>query len=223
MCVSTALTCNGLEVYVDGECVESRPFERDSLVRAARVLAGCPGAGLVVYCGSGGHTPYIVGMRAESNPTLTDPQIFPFGFTQVDEVPDEPVVKAGVTCDAEQLPLGELYPRLCEACPELEFLQSIADWYDINPRGWSKADGVRILARHLGLGLDEIVAFGDQINDLEMLRLLPNSTAVANAVPAAAEAARWRIGACDEDGVAIAMEQILEVAGTDVPPAFMRG
>lgn len=222
-CVSTALTCNGLEVFVDGRVAVSKPFDHDSLVRAARVCAEAPSAGLVVFAGSGGRRPYIVGMGGDTNPYLDDRQVFPFGFARADEVPDEPVVKTGVTFDAARCPAEELVARLREACPELDFLHSIVDWYDINPHGWSKADGVRVLARELGVSLDEVVVFGDQINDLEMLELIPNSCAVANAVPAAAAAAHWHVGACEDDGVAIAMEQICEVAGTDEPPAFMRG
>ena len=124
----------------------------------------------------------------------------------------------------EDLPSSdELAALLGRACPELDFILSIVDWFDINPRGWSKADGVRILADELGIPLDEVVVFGDQANDLEMLELVPNSCAVANAVPAAAAAARWHIGDCADEAVARAMEQICEVAGTDEPPAFMRG
>jgi hypothetical protein len=48
------------------------------------------------------------------------------------------------------------------------------------------------------------------------------------ASPEVAAAARWHIGAADEEGVAIALEQIAEAAreshrqGVEVLPAFMR-
>lgn len=222
-CVSTALTCDGLEIFVDGALAMSKPFAHDTLVRAARACAGVPGAGLVVFCESGGSRPYLVGMGDGTNPYLDNRQVFPFGYASADEVPDELVVKTGVTFDAAQCPTAELAALLGRACPELDFILSIVDWFDINPHGWSKADGVRILADELGISLDEVVVFGDQANDLEMLELVPNSCAVANAVPAAAAAARWHIGDCADEAVARAMEQICEVAGTDEPPAFMRG
>ena len=68
---------------------------------------------------------------------------------------------------------------------------------------------------------DEIVVFGDGINDLSLIRALPHSVAVANAVPEVAAAARYHIGKSSEYAVALACNQIADVAGTDVLPEFM--
>lgn len=75
---------------------------------------------------------------------------------------------------------------------------------------------------------DEICVFGDAENDLAMFEQVTHSCAVANASPEVAAAARWHIGAANEEGVAIALEQIAEAAresrrqGAEVLPAFMK-
>ena len=58
------------------------------------------------------------------------------------------------------------------------------------------------------MGLDEVVVFGDADNDLPMFAAVENPVAVAGATPEAAEAARWHIGACEDDAVAAAIEAL---------------
>lgn len=69
---------------------------------------------------------------------------------------------------------------------------------------------------------DEVVVFGDSENDVEMLRSLPNSVAVANAAPEASRAARYHIGSCDEGAVVDALRDIAQAAPWGETPAFMR-
>ena len=74
--------------------------------------------------------------------------------------------------------------------------------------GWNKATGILALARELGIGVDEVVVFGDAGNDLSMFEAIPNSVAVANATPEAAAAARWHIGPSSKEAVADAIEAL---------------
>ncbi len=75
---------------------------------------------------------------------------------------------------------------------------------------------------HMGIGLEEICVFGDSENDLAVIEGVPNSTAVANATPQVAAAARWHIGPADQDAVAQALEDIAEAAKGNDCPSFMR-
>lgn len=65
-----------------------------------------------------------------------------------------------------------------------------------------KSYGVDQLARHLGIGPQEVVAVGDNSNDLDMLRYAGLGVAVENAVPEAKAAADRLTASNDEDGVA---------------------
>ena len=67
---------------------------------------------------------------------------------------------------------------------------------------------MQLICDRLGIGLDEVVVFGDSGNDVEMLSYVPNSVAVENASPEAAAAARWHIGSVDDDAVPAAIEEL---------------
>lgn len=68
-----------------------------------------------------------------------------------------------------------------------------------SPRA-TKADAARALAR--GIGCDRIVAFGDNINDLPLLRAADVAVAVENAIPEVKEMADIVIDPNSEDSVA---------------------
>ena len=58
------------------------------------------------------------------------------------------------------------------------------------------------------IGPDEVIAFGDQPNDLPLLTWAATSYAVANAHPDVLAAASHVIGANDADGVAEYLEHV---------------
>ena len=73
-----------------------------------------------------------------------------------------------------------------------------------------------------GVSPEELVVFGDSENDVPILKMVPNSVAVANAMPVAAEAARYHIGSCPDDAVADALFDIAESTRRGEMPSFMR-
>ena len=60
-----------------------------------------------------------------------------------------------------------------------------------------------------GWGTEEVAVFGDDINDLEMIAFYPNSVAMGNAVERVKRAAGWMTRTNDDDGVAFALEKLL--------------
>lgn len=75
-------------------------------------------------------------------------------------------------------------------------------WYAFMPAGAGKTEAVKALAGAAGIGPEDMVAFGDDRNDLEMLRMCGTGVAVANAVPEILDAADAVTLSNDEDGVA---------------------
>ena len=108
------------------------------------------------------------------------------------------------------------------ACPGLVCRAPALGVFDVMPCGWDKASGMQVLMDEMGITVDEVCVFGDSENDLPLLNACPNSVAVANAMPEAAAAARYHIGACADDAVADALFDIAEAAKTGEMPAFMR-
>ena len=65
-----------------------------------------------------------------------------------------------------------------------------------------KSYGLQQLAQHLGIARQDVVAIGDNNNDLDMLQYAGLGVAVENAVPAAKAAADRLTASNDDDGVA---------------------
>ena len=74
----------------------------------------------------------------------------------------------------------------------------------------SKGAGLSAVAAEAGLGREEVMAVGDNYNDLEMLEWAGTGVLMGNADPALAEGRRFHATATnDEDGVADAIERFV--------------
>ena len=67
--------------------------------------------------------------------------------------------------------------------------------------GHGKVNGVRKMTELLGIGMDDVAAFGDSDNDVGMLRECGHSVAVGSASPAAKQAAKYVSPFAHADGV----------------------
>ncbi|MFF2449676.1 Cof-type HAD-IIB family hydrolase [Neobacillus sp. NPDC058068] len=93
---------------------------------------------------------------------------------------------------------------------EVQYEQAFKDfkfvrWHplsvDVDPAGGSKAKGIEKVMVHLGYSMDQMYAFGDGLNDIEMLSFVPNSVAMGNAHPLTKKAAKFITKSVDEDGI----------------------
>lgn len=80
---------------------------------------------------------------------------------------------------------------------------------DLVPTGVSKATGIEVIMRTLGVEASEVMACGDSDNDLSMLRLAGTSVVTANGQEEAKALATYLAPSCDEDGVARAIEELV--------------
>jgi hydroxymethylpyrimidine pyrophosphatase-like HAD family hydrolase len=76
------------------------------------------------------------------------------------------------------------------------------------PAGVDKSSALDRLAAELGIDPTEAIAFGDNLNDIGMLRWAGRSFAMANADPTLFDIASDRAGHHEADGVAIVLEQL---------------
>jgi len=79
------------------------------------------------------------------------------------------------------------------------------------PKGVTKAYGISLLAKDLGLERSEIMAIGDEENDLPMIEYAGLGVAMENAVPFVKEAADHVTASNIEHGVAKAIQQFVLV------------
>ena len=75
-------------------------------------------------------------------------------------------------------------------------------WYSFLPKDSGKLSAIKSLIKLSSTSSDSIVAFGDDDNDIEMLKLCGKGIAVANAVPEVLKIADAVTLSNDEDGVA---------------------
>jgi len=71
----------------------------------------------------------------------------------------------------------------------------------------TKSKALVVLAGYLGINKSEIVAFGDDLNDIDMLELAGTSVAMENALEEVKKAADEICPGNEEDGIAIWLEQ----------------
>jgi len=100
----------------------------------------------------------------------------------------------------------ELREKLHEAGLDLNVVPSHPILVEGTPPGLNKATGLAWLADYLNVPREAVMAVGDNDNDAPMLAWAGVGVAVANASPAAREAADWLAPAVDEDGAAAALE-----------------
>ncbi|WP_030392324.1 HAD family hydrolase [Kitasatospora purpeofusca] len=86
---------------------------------------------------------------------------------------------------------------------------------EISAPGVTKASTLARWCAGRGIGRDEVVAFGDMPNDLEMLAWAGTAYAVANAHPQVLAAVALHTVSNEQDGVAAVLEEILRHRGDE--------
>ena len=99
--------------------------------------------------------------------------------------------------------------------PDTSVVFEISPWdrcysvITVMPSGVSKGDGLRRLALLLGISLSEVMAVGDNLNDLEMLDVAGLGVAMGNAAPETRARADYVTASVDDEGVARAIERFI--------------
>jgi len=73
----------------------------------------------------------------------------------------------------------------------------------------SKAHALQVLLKYFGVGEDETVFIGDNLNDISLMKRVGLPVAMGNAVEDVKKMARYVTTTNDEDGVAYALERVL--------------
>lgn len=80
---------------------------------------------------------------------------------------------------------------------------------ELLPKGIDKAASLERLAAHLGITSNEMIACGDGLNDLSMIKYAGLGVAMANAQPVVKEAADFITTSNDEDGIVLVVEKYI--------------
>lgn len=119
----------------------------------------------------------------------------------------ETVYKVFARCSGEKSK-EELYNRLTEI-PGVAVTSSWQDSFDINAQQVSKGMAVEKYAAERGIDPSEIICFGDNFNDMEMIRFAGLGIATGNCVEPLKDVADYVTAGNNEDGVAKAIEKFV--------------
>jgi Cof subfamily protein (haloacid dehalogenase superfamily) len=91
---------------------------------------------------------------------------------------------------------------------KMNYVKSDPRYFEFLPPGTSKGAALIVLAAHLGVSPAEVVAIGDHLNDVSMIKAAGLGVAVANAEREALDAADYITSSNDEEGVAEFLEKL---------------
>ncbi|MBT2474415.1 HAD family phosphatase [Microbacterium sp. ISL-103] len=86
-----------------------------------------------------------------------------------------------------------------------------APFVEVMAEGVTKATGLARLCEHLAIARDDVLAFGDALNDVEMLRWAGHGVAMTDADDVVQDAADETTASNDDDGVARVIERVLSL------------
>lgn len=138
-------------------------------------------------------------------------------FTQCQFVDDireaaekEEVIKVAV-CDAERGHAEEyIYPQLRDAVADpLQVVLSSGYWVDIMNPDVSKGAAIKKVQQLLGVKPEECAAFGDYLNDVEMLESVGYGFAMENAHPDVKKVAKYTAPPNTEYGVMTKLREMI--------------
>ena len=91
----------------------------------------------------------------------------------------------------------------------LDIYKSAPYFLEIMPFGVSKGSMLPVLLDKLGVSREELIAFGDNYNDMTMIGYAGMGVAMGNAEPEVKKIANYVCETNDEDGVAKTIEQMI--------------
>jgi len=136
-------------------------------------------------------------------------QLIPYFESTLNQLPQAITFNKFVVCATEsQLDYLETVlqhtPRLTQ---NLSFVRSRRILLEFIPHGVNKGTALSKLLTHFSLTSDNLMAFGDEENDLTMLKLAKVSVAMDNAIPSIKQVANHTTKSNQQDGVAVFLEK----------------
>ena len=128
----------------------------------------------------------------------------------LEAVQQEPGCKVPLFCkNAAETNVLPYYRQMFD--DKLQVALSGADWVDLMRLGLSKGVAVGVMCDNLHITSAQCMAFGDYLNDVELLRSVGESYAMANAHERLKKVAKHVCPSNDEDGVCRTIRSVLAV------------
>ena len=126
----------------------------------------------------------------------------------ISEVEDDTFFKFTI-CDLIN-PTANSFPHFKDFQDSFQVKVSGSKWMDITHPKADKGNAIKLLQKKLNIKKEESVAFGDYLNDIEMLNAVKYSYAMENAHPEIKKNAKYQTYSNNDFGVAKAISTILK-------------
>ncbi len=199
---------NGAQVYADGVQIDREVYSHLAVRRLAKTVSMFPNMHLALFDRTKSYL-----LDDEDKFVREVDKDLP-NVERIYELPSPRVsiIKASVFCDDGNV-MDNAYVLQRELGDLFTFAPSGSSYIDAMQPGISKASGIAQLMEHYGIEREEVMAFGDAMNDYEIIRLVGTGCAMANGRPALRAIADRVIGSNEEHAVQAEMRRILASMG----------
>ena len=198
---------NGTLVMYHENEIFSSPMNRDDAQKVLKVSENFGKNVLRVF--SGKKNAYI--LKSQDTPEFKEELIKFYTRTEVvddwEEVDDVPIKNAffDITGHAKE----NIYDKLAQFYESLQVVQSSDYWTDVMSKTISKGEAIKNIQQILNIKPSECAAFGDFMNDYEMMQSVEHSFAMANALPALKKVSKYETASNDEAGVIVGIKKLM--------------
>ena len=169
---------NGTVLRTKDNVLHTWPLDKDLVLQLIEAVRGIEGANFVVenpdrsYMDCGEDSDFMKMLRDGYHYDVEN-------VDDVTKIPLDNIVKVSIYCDDVEPRTEELRndPRFAK----MNMLISGAKWLDVTAIEAGKGEAYALLQEYLGIGIEETVYFGDNLNDLSAFRETGVALTVANA------------------------------------------
>lgn len=196
---------NGAQVFADGVQIDREVYSHLAIRRLAKTVAMFPNMHLALFDRT---KSYLLDdedkfVREVDKDLPNIERIYELPSPQVS------IIKASIFCDDGNV-MDNAYVLQRELGGLFTFAPSGSSYIDAMQPGISKASGIAQVMEYHGIDASEVVAFGDAMNDYEIIRFVGTGCAMANGRPALRAVADRVIGSNVEHAVQSEMRRVLE-------------
>lgn len=190
---------NGTQVHINGKCIYYREFDKTLL---KQLLTFCQEHKICICA-------LLNNVQYSTDPEKLKPILHILAGTDspewgdINDLPNLPVQTLGLVGDDKQAEF------MRQSFPQLKFPTVIPGiWCDIMEPEVSKVLGMQKVLDYYGCTMEDVIAFGDSMNDYEILSAAGYSVAMGNAAEKLKEIADMVTDDVDKDGIAKALEKL---------------
>ena len=196
---------NGAQVFADGVQIDREVYSHLAIRRLAKTVAMFPNMHLALFDRT---KSYLLDdedkfVREVDKDLPNVERIYELPSPQVS------IIKASIFCDDGNV-MDNAYVLQRELGGLFTFAPSGSSYIDAMQPGISKASGIAQVMEYHGIDASEVMAFGDAMNDYEIIRFVGTGCAMANGRPALRAVADRVIGSNVKHAVQSEMRRVLE-------------